>query len=83
MWESSGTSSSCCSVCFYGIWDSACSLRWDMLGAGVDERCELDQLELDPVTFLNAFENLLPTFLIPDILANKQKPNTRKDYVSS
>ena len=54
-----------------------------MLGAGVDERCELDQLELDPVTFLNAFENLLPTFLIPDILANKQKPNTRKDYVSS
>ena len=43
-----------------------------MLGAGVDERCELDQLELDLVTFLNAFENLLPTFLIPDTAANKR-----------
>ena len=34
-------------------------------------RCELDRLELDPVTFLNTFENFFPTFLMPDIAAYK------------
>ena len=38
---------------------------------GVDERCELDRLELDPVTFLSAPDTFLPMFL-KDIAANKQ-----------
>ena len=45
---------------------------------GVDERRELDWLELDPVTFLSAPDTFLPMFL-KDIATNK--PNTRKDYV--
>jgi len=41
------------------------------LGVGVDERCELARLELNPVTFLIAPVNFLPIFLI-DIAANRQ-----------
>ena len=37
---------------------------------GVDERCELDQLELNPVTFLSAPDIFLPMFL-KDIAAYK------------
>ena len=48
------------------------------LGVGVDERCELDRLELDPVTFLSTPDTFLPMFL-KDIATNK--PNTQKDYV--
>ena len=51
------------------------------LVVGVDERCELARLELDPVTFLKAPVNFLPMFLIPDIAAHKHNQNTWKDYV--
>ena len=36
----------------------------------MDERCELDQLELDPVTFLSAPDIFLPMFL-KDIATDK------------
>jgi hypothetical protein len=46
------------------------------LGMGVDERCELNRLELDPVTLLNTFENFRRTFFIPEIIVPKHDQNS-------
>ena len=51
------------------------------LGVGVDERCKLDRLELDPVTLLNMFVNFFPTFLIPEITDTINTTKTQKNYV--
>jgi len=51
------------------------------LGAGVDERCELDRLELEPVTFLNTLVNFFPMFLILDIEIIESTAKTRRGYM--
>jgi hypothetical protein len=44
---------------------------------GVDERCELERLELDPVTFLSAHDIFLPMFL-KDIAVDKTSQMLRR-----